>query len=253
VTFDEEGLPIGWKRTFVDEFNGRALDLQKWNTSYHWYPTVINNELQAYVSDAFEFKQGILKIRADQRTAQGQQYTSGSITTMDRFVQIYGYFEMRAKMPKGTGFWPGFWLMMQSKEWPPEIDVVEYIGSKPDWVALTFHSKDSQQQHQASHEYFNGPDFSADFHRFGLLWAPRTLVWYVDGVERARYTGDTVPNQPMYLLTNMAVGGEFPGPPDKDTVFPAYFEIDYIRAYLKPLEGASQARPPIKSRVRRSE
>lgn len=33
----------------------------------------------------------------------------------------------------------------------------------------------------------------------------------------------------MYLILNLAVGGDYPGPPDARTVFPATFEIDYVR------------------------
>jgi hypothetical protein len=35
----------------------------------------------------------------------------------------------------------------------------------------------------------------------------------------------------MYVLATLAVGGDYPGSPDDDTVFPATFEIDYIRVW----------------------
>jgi beta-glucanase (GH16 family) len=35
----------------------------------------------------------------------------------------------------------------------------------------------------------------------------------------------------MYLLANVAVGGNWPGAPDATTAFPARMSIDYIRAY----------------------
>jgi beta-glucanase (GH16 family) len=36
---------------------------------------------------------------------------------------------------------------------------------------------------------------------------------------------------PMHVLLNLAVGGDWPGPPDQTTAFPASYDIDYIRAY----------------------
>jgi serralysin len=39
----------------------------------------------------------------------------------------------------------------------------------------------------------------------------------------------------MYLLANLAVGGNWPGSPDNTTPFPAEMKIDYIRAYAIPL------------------
>ena len=38
-------------------------------------------------------------------------------------------------------------------------------------------------------------------------------------------------NDPMYLLINLAVGGEWPGDPDESTPFPATLMVDYVRAY----------------------
>src|SRR5258707_12455754 len=40
--------------------------------------------------------------------------------------------------------------------------------------------------------------------------------------------------QPMYLLLDLAVGGDWPGAPDASTPFPASFQIDYVHAYADP-------------------
>ena len=42
-------------------------------------------------------------------------------------------------------------------------------------------------------------------------------------------TGSQVPDEPMYLVMNLAVGGVYPGPPDASTQFPATFAIDHVR------------------------
>jgi hypothetical protein len=41
-------------------------------------------------------------------------------------------------------------------------------------------------------------------------------------------------NTPMYMLINLAVGGDFPGWPDATTQFPANFNIDYVHVYSDP-------------------
>jgi beta-glucanase (GH16 family) len=35
----------------------------------------------------------------------------------------------------------------------------------------------------------------------------------------------------MYMLANLAVGGNWPGNPDASTHFPAVMTVDFIRAY----------------------
>ena len=38
-------------------------------------------------------------------------------------------------------------------------------------------------------------------------------------------------HKPMYMLANIATGGDWAGAPDHTTQFPARMQIDYIRAY----------------------
>jgi beta-glucanase (GH16 family) len=38
-------------------------------------------------------------------------------------------------------------------------------------------------------------------------------------------------HKPMYIVFNLAVGGDWPGAPDDTTAFPGEFAIDYVRAY----------------------
>jgi beta-glucanase (GH16 family) len=38
----------------------------------------------------------------------------------------------------------------------------------------------------------------------------------------------------MYLLLTLAVGGEFPGPPDGGTVFPSEMRVASVRVWQHP-------------------
>jgi beta-glucanase (GH16 family) len=218
--------------TFSDEFNGPAVDLSKWNTEPLWgREPIINQELQYYAPDAFVLEGGLLRLKAEKRTMGGQPYTSGIIASFRKFVQQYGYFEMRAKLPKGKGFWPGFWLLPHLyAEGDKEIDIIEHLGHEVNRIHMSFHIK-LDGKFNGIGQQWDGPDFTADFHTFGLEWRPGLLVWYIDGVERARLADPTVPSQKMFVLVNLAVGGTWPGPPAADTVFPSYLDIDYVRVY----------------------
>ena len=223
----------GWRLTFCDEFEGSALDTQKWNPNDPW-GRERNHELQAYVKDAFEVRDGILRINADKHQAfySGKQraYTSGMMTTQGKFSQQYGRFEIRCRVPKGKGMWPAFWLLPEPLDWPPEIDVLEVLGHQPNKVYMTHHFRDGQKKHGSHGGSWRGPDFSAQFHQFAVEWSPKAIVWFVDGVERFR-SEDSIPQGKMYMLVNLAVGGDWPGAPDEKTPLPAAFEVDYIRVY----------------------
>ena len=72
----------------------------------------------------------------------------------------------------------------------------------------------------------------AEFHEFAVEWSAQRIVWFVDGVERFRSEQD-IPQTKMYLLVNLAVGGDWPGAPDEKTLFPGTLEVDYVRVYEK--------------------
>ena len=65
-----------------------------------------------------------------------------------------------------------------------------------------------------------------------MEWSPLAIVWFIDGVERFR-SEKSIPNGKMFLLVNLAVGGDWPGAPDEKTRFPGTFEVDYVRVYKR--------------------
>jgi beta-glucanase (GH16 family) len=229
----------GWTLTFHDEFDGSTLDTSKWLDRYWHGRTHSNNEQQYYAPDGYEVRDGSLRLIARRREMGGMPYTSGMVCGFDRFAQEYGRFEIRAKFPPGKGMWPAFWLLPADKKWPPEIDVLEILGHQMTTVHMTNHWKDPATRKNLNEGgKWVGPDFGADFHVFAAEWSKGLIVWYVDGVERFRSTRG-VPDGPMYVIANLAVGGDWPGNPDASTVFPGVMEIDYIRVYKKN-EAASK-------------
>ena len=173
-------------------------------------------------------------------------YLSGIITSYDSFKITHGYVEARAKLPRGQGLWPAFWMLpMHYVENVPEIDIMEFLGHQPDRLYNTYHFFDIP----AGWKLVSSPsfpvyaaDWTVGFHTFGMAWSPRKITWYVNGVETHSITDQsvhssgrkyTIPTQAMYLIANLAVGGNWPGDADETTPFPATYELDYIRAYKK--------------------
>lgn len=234
---ESEVDPTKWELTFSDEFDGDKLDYSKWTPRDPW-EVVRNDELQAYITKAFTVKDGILSIRCEDEPAYydgaKRDYRSGMMTTTGKFSQTYGRFEARCRVPKGRGLWPAFWMLPEPPAWPPEIDILEVLCHEPDKVYMSSHwinPKDEYNSLSQTGEY-KGVDFSDGFHTIAVEWEEKEIRWYVDGIERHR-TSKNVPNVPMFLLLNLAVGGDWAKAPDAKTVFPAKFQIDYVRVWKR--------------------
>lgn len=254
----------GYSLTFSEEFTGTHLDTTTWNTKYWWGGRTLasNGELQYFAdrstpviqqnphldpfriaTDPREAGDGILTITArpspDTGLTEGLPYISGLINTHGTFSQTYGYFEISAQVPAGQGLWPAFWLLPQSGNWPPEIDVLELLGHDPSTYYVGSHWTDTSGSHAYDTQGIStGVDLSQSFHSYGTMWTEDAITYYLDGTEVYSMPTPAGMNEPMYLLAGLAVGGNWPGSPDGTTRFPAEFQIDYIRAW------ALDATPP---------
>jgi len=236
---------------FSDEFNSSTLDLNKWNTAYLWGPDLTtNNESQYYVDIANQPDFGYqpfsgngehLSIQADHTPdwlrdrTNGKPYVSGVMTSYDAFQFTYGYAEARIRAPKGNGFFAAFWLLnARYVDLEPEIDISEFLGENPYVVHHTYHYYDANDTLVSSPTFDTWvDDFSNDFHTYAVRWSPGEIIWYVDGRETRRLAHDQVSQQPMYVLFNLAIDGDWPQSPDSNTVFPSALEIDYVRVYRR--------------------
>jgi beta-glucanase (GH16 family) len=247
-----------WQLTWGDEFDRDGLpDPARWN---YEKGRVRNGEAQYYTAARPEnarVEDGKLIITARKEPWEGAEYTSASLTTLGRFALTYGKIEIRAKVPAGRGTWPALWTLADydatksdanggGARWPMggEIDLMEYVGMNPDQFFFTVHTgaynhtKGTQRGHNIRLER---P--WEEFHRFGIVWTPERIDWFFDGEPVFSYANDgqgkaSWPfDSPQYLLMNLAIGGGWGGQKGiDDTIFPAEFQIDYIRVWQRPAE-----------------
>ncbi|NRA94110.1 MAG: glycoside hydrolase family 16 protein [Psychroserpens sp.] len=247
-----------------DEFNtDGALDPMTWNYeigdgTLNGLPAGWgNNELQYYTSrpENVRVENGVLAITATQESFEGYNYTSGRITTQNLVERQYGRFEAKIRLPYGKGIWPAFWLLgndCDENAWPQcgEIDVMEYLGNAPSVVFGSVHGPGYNAGDSIGKDYILQDDrFDTDFHIFGIEWGPDYINYYVDGDLYQQITPELVNEEavkdgdpanagawvfngrPFYIIMNIAVGGNLPGNPNAETVFPQSMYVDYVRVY----------------------
>ena len=227
-------------------FNHAPLDEGVWNRCHWWAERGCtigsNDELEWYLPGQVRVRNGRLRLTASRHDfrAEGRNYpyVSGMVasgpaydTDRPKFAFRYGTAVIRARIPQGRGLWPAFWLLPADKESKPEIDVMEIYGREPETVRMHFHYLDQNGIEQAPGEYYDDPGIRHGWHRFAIDWRPGRLTWRIDGVRRWQVTGPMVPNERMYIVLNLAVGGGRAGPVGPSVRFPKTFAIDYVRVW----------------------
>lgn len=234
---------------WADEFNGPSLNLADWSfENGDGCPNICgwgNNELEYYTdrADNLFFQDGKMIIEAKKENYAGKNYTSSKILTRGKKIFRYARIDVRAKLPKGKGIWPAFWLLPQNSVfggWPKsgEIDLMEMIGHEPNKTYGTLHFGPGPGSTQLGRSYtLPSGIFNNEFHVFSIEWKQDQIKWLVDGVVYSTYSitdfgANNYPfNEDFFLIVNMAVGGNWPGNPDPTTYLPQWLILDYIRVY----------------------
>ncbi len=235
--------------TFNSDFRRSGLDTSQWNP-FPNQPFTINDELEEYVPSEVQWNATAgLRLMTHAIPFMGKQYVSGQVSTRGLFSQAYGHFEIRAKVPQANGMWPAFWLLPENNQWPPEIDVLEYIyapygqlptaTSDPSYASQTLIWPGANKVNQSASSHVSTPeDWGSQYHTYAIDWLPGSLVWEIDGtvvkcVIDTAATGTRVPNQPMFMILNDAIShaNGWAGTMQPDQSFPLEFDIAYARVW----------------------
>ncbi len=228
-----------WQPTFVDNFNGNELKLQNWVPGRE----TLSRRISYYDKDAIQVTNGQLNIKMLNKAESDRPYTTAAITTQGLFKQKYGYFEMRAKTPKGNGFWPAFWLLPESGVWQSEIDISEFIGNEPDTVHYAYHYG-GRLRNENTGQAHTGIDLSTAFNTFAVDWSPERIHYLFNGVVMHTVDDPAVianADSAMFMILNLALASQHTGfiaNVDETTDLSGQYEIDYIRVYEEAAPGS---------------
>ncbi|MFC0400201.1 glycoside hydrolase family 16 protein [Paraburkholderia rhizosphaerae] len=253
----------GYTLTFEDNFDRLSLATHSPKGHATWlhippYGPAGNYSASKWDSHALSVSGGILSIKAYMDPAG--TWRSGNISSMDEtgqgFAQLYGYFEVRARMPKsGTGSWPAFWLMSSttinntSGKRFSEIDIFEWYGKtytdNHAIISEVSHNWAPGGAHGEGAEFYspytpmpNGAKPWEDYHIYGCQIDPVHITWYIDGIQTNQIpTSDAAAHMtgPYYMMLDYALGG---GWPIDKVVNDSTFDIDWVRVYALPASAS---------------
>ncbi|MDA8694449.1 thrombospondin type 3 repeat-containing protein, partial [Pseudomonadales bacterium] len=203
-----DSSPMGsdWQLVWSDEFEGTALNTDNWeyqigDGKFYGLSGWGNEEEQYYTDspDNVKVENGNLVITSlgdgvpmsEVDAAYGNpnrdyDYTSGRITTSERFEFTYGRVEASIKIASSPGLWQAFWLLGSNASpygsWPQkgEIDIMEAWNFGQDEIGGAAHFGTSgifqYQSRDAVVDYDDG-----EYHTYAVEWDAEQIRWYVDG------------------------------------------------------------------------
>lgn len=244
--------PAGFRIIWSDEFNTPGLpDTTKWGYQTGGFGWTAK-ELQLYKAadtDNVRISGGMLRIIAQEEKTKGNNYTSTRLVTKKKALFRQGYFEIRAKFPAGEGLRSAWWMVGDTVSkigWPNagEIDLVEHYGKVPDMIGGAVQTTENAWTLKGAKAQKGGalemPTATSEFHVYGCLWTDQEIIFYADGQPYYTYRPTlTRPetswpfNWPFYMAFNLSVGGIRNQQSNNisSDIFPAEFQIDYVRVY----------------------
>jgi beta-glucanase (GH16 family) len=228
--------------TFSEEFND--LDVSAWGPGTRWIAhTPWSGDFgEAQFADPtpgfpFQIDNGILRIEA--RKGEDGKWRSGLLASTDPkgagFMQQYGYFEIRAKLPPGVGVWPAFWLIANKEpDSSAEIDIMEHYGIGPANYESVVHvwpkeGRGRREMNRVLHAIPEGSLYDR-FNTFGATVESDWITFYFNRLPMGRIATPPEHHHPMFLLLNLAIGG---GWPTDKTPSPSYMYVDYVRVWSR--------------------
>jgi beta-glucanase (GH16 family) len=254
--------PAGWEMVWSEEFNEPAGTPPNPDFWTHEIGDVTpdgkngwgNDERQYYTDDPTNAATDglgnmVLTVREDDGSRECYygpcEYTSARLISWRKAEFAYGRIESRILVPQGGGIWPAFWSLgtdIDLVSWPQtgEIDFMEFVGRLPEEIFGTIHGPGYSGGASYGNVYNFGEPVFNDYHTFAVEWEPDLIKWYVDDILYHTATpADVAPNEwvfndPVFLLLNVAIGGNFGGAIDPNIQLPQSMAVDYVRVYQGP-------------------
>ncbi|KAK4133867.1 glycoside hydrolase family 16 protein [Trichocladium antarcticum] len=259
----------GFKLVWSDSFPGHAGQMpnsDKWKLITNLNT---NNDVQNYTTapENLQLSGGsTLQLVPHKNPATGK-WTSARVETHAAFTPAPGKVtQVEAAIRSGDsaaharqGMWPAFWMLGESVRhgtgWPMcgELDIMETVNGLPMSYG-TVHCGEKGAGGPCNEPVGRGATVGLEdfgWHTWALQvdrtntaggWRGEVIRWLKDGKAFWELSGDavgvegvwgTLAHSPMFVILNVAVGGDWPGGPDRATAgsYGSMMEVEYVAVY----------------------
>ncbi len=174
-----------------------------WSISDGW----ANGDHQSceWRKDAVKGHEKNLRITLSHKGGKIRPIGCGEIQSNQKYG--YGRYEARMKTAKGSGLNSAFFTFVgpyQGSKIHDEIDI-EFLGKKSNLVQFSYwHDAKNYDVNVYQLDF----DATADFHDYAFEWHQDKIIWFVDGKEVYRTSGQhPMPNTPSKIMFSLWSGG----------------------------------------------
>ncbi len=213
----------GYEYVWGDEFEGSGLDFTKWDFEEKMGGgTKIQVSMDRDVADAADGRLKLHALNYFDPLREGAKYkVPCSLLTKYKMNYVYGYVEIRARVPFEKGAWPSFWSQIvggmqggqseggvaynkekaENAMYGVEVDIFEVFGHQSQVVPNAHkaynesiynykekHNTDRNKTVVKPVKIWDWADKGVDlstlsqqYHIYGFEWTPKEMSFYVDG------------------------------------------------------------------------
>ncbi len=257
-------LPAGkkWRLAWHDEFDGDTLDLSKWDFRLHLLQqrhltfsiegAVLdgksNLQLSLIEKDGHYFSPH-LQTGNNYFDRPGQQHGTTKFTwpvaqfRQHKFLQKFGFFEIRAKLQTQPGWWSAFWLQSPTIGSSPdparagvEIDIMENFSRDGEVTSGLIWGGYGPDTKSAGRIRYRISPTADGYHHFAVDWSKDGYVFFADGKETCRVDGPVSETEQFILVSTECMGyrkGDQPARELQEANLPDFFTVDHVRVFTE--------------------
>ncbi|KAI2602521.1 glycoside hydrolase family 16 protein [Hypoxylon sp. NC1633] len=256
-----QGMNIVWSENF-EGAAGASPSGNVWNIMD---AINTNNEVQTYTTSNQNVQiSGGGTVQFVPRKSPAGLWTSGRIESQGSWTPAPGkVMKIQSNIllgsnPTGTkqGMWPAFWALgdaiRHGTQWPQsgEIDIMEQVnGILTGYGTVHCGSSVGGPCNEPIGRAKTTPMSADGFHTWGVTidltnndWRAQTISWELDGTTYSTLTGadindapvwSSLAHSPLYVILNVAVGGDWPGAPNAATLdgYGSMMEVQWVAVY----------------------